>query len=178
MGRFLSLHCDDAVALEGVVGSCRPDILDGILTSHPPVFARGLDGLVRRLVAGTHPRGEHALGDDYLRAFRWICSAYCPGSTCTDVWVDPAYPELGALIEAAEPPVAPFRLPWKRDGAVSCLLLPAPEVSFHAGNLRAIDHSSRADESGLDVEDAVDEILAVMERAERAGRGVYLFLDE
>lgn len=178
MGTFLRIHSDAQPLLGQTIGSCRQDVLDRILATRPPFHATGLEGAVRRLVAGTHPTVEAAQAAEFVRAFEWICTAFTPASACSELWLDPAFPELRHLVFPKERPASPFKLPKPREGGQRWVHWPFDRVQELIGGLKAIDHDRRSEDSGLDVRESVEEILEVLTAAREAGQGVLIFVDE
>lgn len=178
MGTFLRIHSDAQPLLGQAIGSCRQDVLDRILASRPPFHATGLEGAVRRLVAGTYPRLEAVHAEEFVRAFEWICTAFTPTSACTELWLDPAFPELRHLVFPKSRPDSPFRMPRPREGGQRWIHWPHEHVGELIERLEAIDHDRRSEESGLDVRESVEEILDVLTAAHAAGQGVLIFVDE
>lgn len=178
MGTFLRIHSDAQPLLGQTIGSCRQDVLDRILATRPPFHATGLEGAVRRLVAGTHPTVEAAQAAEFVRAFEWICTAFTPASACSELWLDPAFPELRHLVFPEVRPHSPFKLPKSREGGLRWVHWPSDRVQDLIGRLEAIDHDRRSEDSGLDVRESVEEILEVLNAAREAGQGVLVFHDE
>ncbi len=178
MGTFLRIHSDAQPSLGQAIGSCRQDVLERILAKRPPFHASGLEGAVRRLVAGTQPTVESSKAVDFVRAFEWICTAFTPASACSELWLDPAFPELRNLVFPDTRPRSPFRLPVPREGLLNWIHWPKDRIAELVEGLEAIDHDQRTEDSGLDVRESVEEILDVLLAAQKAGQGVLIFVDE